>query len=101
MNGSLVGLAKECATNAVLDSPDAVSANGATNITFNAKGTPAANCQNGATMSNTNGFTPAEIGGAKCGGSTTLANGSTHTHCVVTISADGETTYAWGTAAAA
>merc|ERR1711991_916923 len=30
MNGSLVGLAKECASNAILDSPDEVSADGAT-----------------------------------------------------------------------
>merc|ERR1712078_489256 len=87
INGSLIGLAKEGATNAVLDSPDAVSASSATGITF-VEGATDTNCQSGAAMSNTDAFTAADIGGAKC--QADVADGNTDTFCVIEVSDDGE-----------
>merc|ERR1711977_702760 len=97
INGSLIGLAKECATNAVLDSPDAVSASSATGITF-VEGATGTNCQSGAAMSNTDAFTAADIGGAKC--QADVADGAADTFCVIEVSDDGEVTGEWGTAVA-
>lgn len=98
MNGSLIGLAKECATNAISDSPDAVTASTATDITFIEGGTAGTNCQSGASMSNTTAFTADEIGGAKC--QEDVADGVADTFCVITVSDDGLVTGAWGTAVA-
>jgi type IV pilus assembly protein PilA len=99
LTGSLAGLAKECANNAVLDSPDVVKAADVnlTDVTFIAT-VADKNCQGGAKMSNTNAFDAFKIGGAKCLSDT--ADGSTDTFCVITISDDGDTTGAWGTAVA-
>ena len=100
-NGSLVGLAKECASNAVLDSPDEPAAKTAATIEYVPKaggGNTADECAYGAKMSNKTAFTANKIGGTKCGPDT--ANGSDDTFCVVTITDDGETTYEWGTAVA-
>jgi type IV pilus assembly protein PilA len=96
--GSLVGLAKECANNAILDSSDAVTAASATNITFVESGAAGSNCADGAKMSNTEAFTADKIKDVECVGD--KANGTDHTHCVMTVDTDGGVSGAWGTAVA-
>jgi type IV pilus assembly protein PilA len=100
LTGSLAGLAKECANNAVLDSPDLVKAADAnlTDVTF-IQTVANKNCQGGAKMSNTTAFDATKIGGAKCLSDT--ADGNLDTFCVITISDDGDITGAWGAAVAA
>jgi type IV pilus assembly protein PilA len=99
LTGSLAGLAKECMTNAVLDSPDAVKAadTNLTDVTF-IEGASGTNCASGARMSNTNAFDATKIGGSKC--ISDSADGSTDTFCVITITDDGEATGTWGTTVA-
>ena len=97
INGSLIGLAKECSTNAALDSPDAVTASSTAGIKFVA-GTGGTNCEKGAKMSNDTAFTATEIGGSKCGSDT--ADGKVDTFCVITVGDNGVTEGTWGSAAA-
>ena len=97
--GSMAGLAKECANNAVLDSPDpvkAAEATGADDATLTdfifAKGGIGTNCEEGGTLTS-NPFPADKIGGARCIGA--KANGTSHTQCEITVSADGDITGKW------
>ena len=97
--GSMAGLAKECANNAVLDSPDPVKAAEATgeadatlsDFTFVA-GTGGTNCEEGGTLTSI-AFTADKIGGARCIGA--KADGKNNTKCEISVSADGDITGKW------
>ena len=93
ISGSMAGLAKECANNAVLDSPDLVKAAdpNLTDFTF-VEGTTGKNCQDGGTLTS-NDFDPVKIGGARCMGA--IADGSADKACEITIDADGDISGVW------
>jgi type IV pilus assembly protein PilA len=91
--GSMAGLAKECANNAVLDSPDPVKAAdiNLTDFVF-AEGSAGTNCQEGGTLTSI-AFAADKIGGARCIGA--KADGTDDTQCEITVSADGDITGVW------
>ena len=91
--GSMAGLAKECANNAVLDSPDLVKAADAnlTDFTFT-EGTAGTNCADGGTLTSI-AFPADKIGGARCIGA--KADGTADTQCEISVSADGDITGQW------
>ena len=93
IGGSMAGLAKECANNAVLDSPDPVKAADPllTDFTF-VEGTTGTNCQDGGTLTSI-AFTADKIGGARCIGA--KADGTANTQCEISVSADGDITGQW------
>ena len=91
--GSMAGLAKECANNAVLDSPDPVKAADPLLTDFDfVAGTGGTNCEEGGTLTSI-AFTADKIGGARCIG--VKADGSTDTKCEISVSADGDITGVW------
>jgi type IV pilus assembly protein PilA len=91
--GSMAGLAKECANNAVLDSPDPVKAADPDldDFTFVA-GAGGTNCEEGGSLTSI-AFPEDKIGGARCIGA--KANGTSHTQCEITVSGDGDITGKW------
>ena len=92
--GSMAGLAKECANNAVLDSADVVKAADVslTDFTFVEGGAAGTNCQDGATLTSI-AFAADKIGGARCIG--VKADGTDDTQCKITVTADGDITGVW------
>jgi type IV pilus assembly protein PilA len=97
LTGGLVGLAKECAANAILESDELVAASSANGLTFVENSTE---CKTGAKFSNTQALTGLDkLTDTKC--IADLHDGDTDTHCVVDVTADGVITGAWGTAVAA
>jgi type IV pilus assembly protein PilA len=100
MSGSLVGLAKECSTNAILDSTTTVTASSSTGIVF-VEASSNKECADGAVMSNLQALDIAKLSGTPC--LKEIHDGVTGTggFCHITVSADGEITGAWETAVAA
>ena len=97
--GSMAGLAKECASNAILDSSNAVVASNSADIEF-IEGTTGTVCADGASMSNKTAFADgAKIKGTRC---ITAEHDGTAANkfCVVTVTTDGAISGAWGTAIA-
>ena len=97
--GSMAGLAKECANNAVLGSPDpvkAAEATGAADATLTdfvfAAGGSGTNCEEGGTLTSI-AFAADKIGGARCIG--VKADGTDDTQCKITVTADGDITGVW------
>ena len=91
--GSMAGLAKECANNAVLDSPDPVKAADPNldDFTFTPGG-GGTNCEEGGTLTSV-AFDADKIGGARCIGA--KADGTADTQCEISVSADGDITGQW------
>jgi type IV pilus assembly protein PilA len=96
LTGGLVGLAKECAANAILESDELVAASSANGLTFITK---SKECETGATFSNTEALKGLDkLADTKCIADS--HDGETHTHCVVDVTADGVITGTWGLTAA-
>jgi len=93
--GSLAGLAKECSTNAIIDSASNVTASTSSDITF-VPDTATAVCRDGAEFSNKTVLSNiSQLDGSKC--LDDVHDGATATggFCVIDITTDGVTTGAW------
>ena len=96
LTGGLVGLAKECAANAILESDESVAASSANGLEFVANSTE---CETGAKFSNDEALTGLDkLADTNCIGDP--HDGDKDTFCVVDVTADGVITGEWGTAKA-
>jgi type IV pilus assembly protein PilA len=98
--GSLAGLAKECSTNAIIDSASDVTASTSSDITF-VPDTANMVCKDGAEFSNKVVLSNiGELDGSKCLDAVHDGETTTGGYCVIDITTDGVTTGAWSTSAA-
>jgi len=87
--GSMLGLAKQCSANAILEDPGVIPTGDQVTLT---ESTGSTNCSKGATLKNASPFEAGRVEGMTCGAA--KANGTDNT-CTITVTADGGISGAW------